>query len=258
MTILGCGWILGLTRDQTYRRARHLSISIQKNISRKCANHSVDANKFIHCDLPETAYCLGLIWADGHIRNTPIDNAYSISLECVEPDIDVFYNIFSKIGNWRLNRRQRQNRKATGIISTSNKELVNYLTDNDYKFKSKSACKILSTIPTHLHRYFLLGLIDGDGCFSISLCKNKQFNRHFTIGSEYNQDWIFVENIFKELNITYGIHGSQKAGERNSVIYVSNYAGFITLKKYLYLGCSVPHLERKEVKLNEIIKSYKD
>jgi hypothetical protein len=193
--------------------------------------YDVNPGLFINPTTPEVAYILGLLWADGYIREVG-----SIAIEAVKSDIDIFYPIFLKTGSWLINYRNRSNRKPQGRIHKNNIIIGKFLIENDYTSKSTaSACKILSKIPEHLKHYWFRGLFDGDGCFYIN---QKQNLIQLSIASSFEQDWGFCEKIMEKLNIKYTIKRSQQLqkGKINkfSVIRVTNRKGIKIFGDYIY------------------------
>jgi len=172
-------------------------------------------------------YILGLLWADGNIDN--IGN--SIRLECVEDDIEIFYPIFQKTGNWNRYYRSRPDRKPTGIIRTSNKPMCNFLLSNNYEPHNIKTTTIIKKIPKELRHYWYRGLIDGDGCFYINI-KNKCYQ--FTLSGSYNQNWTFIEILFSDLNIKYSIQQAIHGKNKYSAIRVTNKQDIIKLGNFIY------------------------
>lgn len=195
--------------------------SKQKNMS----DFKVNVEIFNNIDTPETAYVLGVLWGDGFIYKK-----YRIILDCVIDDANEFYKIFKKTGdwNWYFKKSKKINEKDKGVIQTSNKFLVSFLDENDYRIKSKeSACKILQKIPKNLQKYFFIGLTDADGSFYYNR-KTGQC-RQFSIYSTYEQNWTYVENLFKNLNINYTIHRIKTKKSKSSMIRIT---GQNNIKKY--------------------------
>lgn len=165
--------------------------------------HSVNENMFIKNITKESSYLLGFIWGDGYINNTGRNN--QIRIECVSEDIDVLKPILEKTGNWKFYCRLRTNKKREVTIAlTSNKNLVDFLIEYDYKKKSiKTPKKIWSLIPEEYKKYFILGWIDADGCF---YWNEKRKLRQFCISGSYEQDWSVFEEILNTLNVKYKIN----------------------------------------------------
>ena len=200
-----CDKIKNKTKEQIITKCRKLKLKLTKELRSEAIafshikrekNHKfhVDPSQFITIKTPEIAYILGLLWADGTIRQHKYEN--TIALECQLEDIKIFLPIFLSTGKWKCYYRNRINRKPQGCIRTNNKPLVNFLKDNDYNAKSiESAYKILSKIPVNLKHYWFRGFLDGDGCIT------KDGRIEFS--SSINQKWDFITLLFDSMNIKY-------------------------------------------------------
>ena len=103
-----------------------------------------------------------------------------------------------KTGKWKFYKKTSHN---TIPCRLTNKFIHNFLVENDYISKSTaSADKILSKIPEHLKHYWWRGYFDGDGCF----CKSNR-SYIFTISSNIDQNWNFIDTLFNNLDIFYKI-----------------------------------------------------
>ena len=163
----------------------------------------------------ESAYVLGLLWADGSLGN---NKNCSIKVEIVKEDLQNLSKIFSATGKWNYYERVRHNWKPIASYSINNRNFFNFLIVNNFDKKSFiSPSKIIDIIPENLKHYFFRGLIDGDGCFYIN---QKQYTYQFTIASSYEQDWSYLENLLKNHDIKYSICKRQsinkKTGKTNS------------------------------------------
>lgn len=202
----------------------------------------------------EYCYYLGYLWSDGYISQ------YKIELEIVREDGDNIFELLQSINNIKfiIKTRHRENRKEQMSLNVYNKEFSNYLSLLDYNKKSYSNFnKIINKISTqsiNLIRYFILGLIDGDGCFYLS--KDKR-TRQFYITSSYEQDWSSIEDIFKYLNINrYKINKIiDNKGNKSSHIRITNYSDIVILYHYLYPNGYEIGLKRKHEKCLDIINS---
>lgn len=203
--------------------------AIKANItkSKKIWIHKVDEKQFMDVRTPESAYLLGLLWADGFLTRQ-----HQTSIICLRDDLESIEHIFNKTGKWTKYYIQRLNRKPALNFTTCNKDLVSFLKENDYHCKSEeSADKILSIIPDELKRYWFLGLIDGDGCFYVGKTGAKQFS----VASSYNQNWNYIINLFKKLDINiYKISRINKEKSKSSIIRMSNPKEIIKLINYIY------------------------
>ncbi len=159
---------------------------------------------FIEVKTPEVAYLLGFIWADGHISFSGAQA--TVSVQIVEEDANNLRDIFLKTGKWNFYTYQNKKHptwKPVTKIVTQNRPFAEYLVTKGYKSKSDSCDEILKTIPMELQHYFFRGLFDGDGCLHFV---NRLSNRpQIVIASEYTQDWTYLEQLLKTLNIKYNL-----------------------------------------------------
>lgn len=192
---------------------------------------NINYNLFIKNYTPESVYILGLIWADGYVSK----KTNSITVECIKNDIDIFFPIFQKTGNYNLYYRQRKNRQEQGIINVSSFNLSNFLKENDYLLKSKlSPNKILSLIPNELKNYFFRGWVDGDGCFYIN---EKTSASEFVMSGSFEQDWVSLTILCESLNINYKITNIiTNSTNKHSRFLIKKKQDVVKLGEYLYQG----------------------
>lgn len=200
----------------------------------------------------EFAYYLGIIWADGHVERT------RVILEIMRDDAEEILNDIRSIDFLKINTyfRNRKNRKPQMAIYFCDVDFYDdFLSKYDYDKKSlKNPQKILEVMPENFRRYFILGLIDGDGCFYIS--KDKK-TKQFYITSNYDQDWGYVINLFNIIGIEmYEIRRMiNKRGNKSSYIRIKKYSEIEKLFKYLYPNGYEIGLSRKHKKCLDIIKN---
>jgi len=159
----------------------------------------IDIDDFYNIEKKEIAYLLGLLWADGSLSRS--DN--NVSIECNRADMNYFREILDKVGKWSYYNRQRNDREINAKPITNayicDSLLHKFLVENEYFEKSlKSPYKVTSKIPSNLIRYFLLGMVDGDGCFYFN---KKQSARQFILTGTIYQDWTSFERIFNSLDV---------------------------------------------------------
>lgn len=239
---VGCQKLLPTkTQKQIQDCALRLGLKISKELksqnSKRERNikHKVDPNQFISCDTQECAYILGLIWADGYVRKN--GRANSIVFSTTFPDASYFQEIFKKTGEWRCaaSRKKKETWRDSLRIYTNNKPLIDFLIENDYHIKSTgSALKILQCIPKHLHKFWFLGLMDGDGYFY----KHKKCEHYqCSITSHFEQKWDFIEKQCFELNIPLKIEKIiQKNGHKFSRFRLCNKERVLVWSEFLYEG----------------------
>lgn len=204
----GCALTVKGTAKQIhgYARRKGLKVSKEKRLfsirkQRKFKDFKIDTLLFTKNFTKESAYILGLIWADGHIANK---NKHSIVFTSTNPDAEYFLKIFNVTGEWGVylyKDKKHPTWKEKVTITTCNREIVTFLKNNDYHIKKTvSPCKILSKIPKELHRYWFLGLSDGDGYFR----KHPKHNAYqWTVTSNIEQDWIYLVKMSEELKIPH-------------------------------------------------------
>jgi len=216
--------------------------------------YTIDTQGFKDINNAIYPYILGYIWADGYLY----EKNNSIELYTSVKDIDNILNIFNNVGNWYVKKRIKYLKKTNKFyisytIGVCDKELSNYLLENDFKEKSlKSPNKILKLIPKKYHSDFYRGYSDGDGSFSLY---NNKKTCNYNITSSINQDWWFIENIFQKLDIKYKIYKYERNSGNSSSISISNKWDIIKIGDYLYQNSNDVRLERKYLKYQDIKKS---
>lgn len=206
----------------------------------------VDIDQFYLDFNPYSSYFLGFLWADGYLYNN------NFLLENTKEDLDSLAYIFNHLGTFTTTERTRDGRKPQKRIQFSSQKLFKILQEWDYVIKSSaSADKILSHIPRELHKYWFMGLIDGDGCFYFN-AKNKC--RQFTMSSNYDQDWNYFEVLCQELGIKYFIQRTKKKnGNQSSSLRFFGKGPITKLGNYLYTDSLFNGLPRKHQKYLDII-----
>ena len=230
---------------QKYRnKCRKCTFLIFKNKRGRVSK--VDPLPFIRNFTPETTYILGLIWADGYFNNH-IDKRrgtknQQIILKTQKKDHIHFLKIFKKTGAWSNKYYKagvtnyggvKQNHSAYGKCYTSNREIMNFLLENDYRAKSwESADKVLSKIPENLHCYWFLGLFDGDGGYNI----HKE-GQSISIWSGIKQNWHYLTSKLDKLEINYHKYikiSTKKNQHGSSEIKISNLIDILKFCNYIY------------------------
>jgi len=209
----------------------------------------INYNEFINIKESIYAYILGLIWADGWLSKN-----HSINISCkYENSINSDYNTYSKIldntGKWNKYHRNRFDKRTnkfygSGQFNIVNKPLYNFLIEMDYDRKSYvSPTKILNNIPKKLHSHFFRGYSDGDGSFYYNYINSAT---QFTITSTFEQDWTFIEKIYKNLNIEkYEIKRVEGNKSNYSQVRVVNKWDIMKLSEWMYKDSVDSRLERK-------------
>ena len=175
----------------------------------------------------ESAYMLGLIWADGYIHKRKKAKGYSVGIEMIKEDLAPLIDIFSRYFPWKIYSRCRAGRKPQIAFSATNKPFYEFLQSNDYITKSfESPNKIIQYIPEPLHKYWWRGYFDGDGCLYIKE-KGSLYQLSFT--SSYDQNWSFVGKFCEDLNIKHNAIKRMVTNRGHSYSQI-----VITKRKFVY------------------------
>jgi hypothetical protein len=216
----------------------------------------IDINDFKNIKSEEVSYFLGLLWADGHISKS--NNM--VSIECNGEDMLEFKKVLDVFGRWSYYSRKRvDSRSNTNPVTSAyicDKLLHDFLVENDYLEKSiKSPEKILSKISKELIVYFLLGMIDGDGCFYY---KEKMSNQFYLTGT-IEQDWSSFINIFESIGVQVK-HIKIQNKNKSSFIRVTNVKDIKKIGDFIYSTIEDDNigLKRKYEKYKLIIKNLLD
>jgi hypothetical protein len=259
-----CMGMLNKTDKQIRSKARHLKLPLNELGKYKSPPKSVkpakiwkvDQYQFMKPETPEVCYLLGLIWGDGSVSNvyTKYKSSHRVVVSLTINDFLPITPIFNKTGNWNFGQHQSDHGKMTMYAYTCNRPLVEYLRDFDYVIKSKSSPeKILTTIPDDMKRYFFQGLIDADGCFY----------KKFSLAAPYDQNWKFMENLFKNLGITRYKISRRHAKKLSKNGQLTGFSHFMIFNKpelkilhdYLYPNGYEFGFKRKYDTLTDMVKS---
>ena len=226
------------------------------NIKEKINKKKVKFELFNNEITEESAYILGLLWADGHI----LVNKKATIINCIETDINDVEKVFLKTGDWLIskpikktfNGKEVKNQKK---ISTTTWGLFNILKENEYIIKSfSSPNKILSTIPVKFKKYWYRGYLDGDGCIKLG----KKYGVEVVFTGTYEQDWVFMCELCDDLDINFSIDRRIVKKGKYSHFRVNKKNDVKTLLDFIYHEYDNIGFSRKFGKYQDIIKYIKD
>lgn len=258
-----CAILLNLPLSTVKSKIGHLGLTIDKETknriqsyiaksywSKNLRKRNVDAQKFIDCKTPEHAYVLGILWADGYLNN--ISQHCLVNIELTKKDCDEIIPIFLSTGKWHISERKAtKERKARGRIATAQRPLYNFLKTNDYEIKSTaSPTKILRIIPQKLKQFWWRGYFDGDGCFYFN---KKNHCRQITFAGSYEQDWLMVEELLKNLNIKFKVIKRIQGKNKHSSVRITSIENIKKFGNYIYKKLPNIGLKRKRIKFQEMI-----
>lgn len=213
-------------------------------------NRRINIDDFYNIQKKEISYLLGLIWADGHVAK----GNNMVNIECVSDDMIFFKKTLDKVGRWSYHHRKRIDKRTNTRPVTNayicDNLLHKFLVENDYLEKSKkSPDKITRKIPNHLLGYFLLGIVDGDGCFYFRKGEATQF----ILTSSIEQDWSFFENLFYKLSTNF----KMVRKKTHSIIRITNKNDIRKIGNFVYSTIDDDNigLRRKYEKYKQIVSS---
>jgi hypothetical protein len=196
---------------------------------------SIDWNSYLELN-DETIYILGYMWADGSLHEKKQwPEYYLTSFSIVEDDAKCIESTINRL-NWpvRLIQRtyasRRPNERPMTRFSTGIWQLGYYLSLFDYHIKSYTQpTKILNLIPPNKHYLFFRGYSDGDGTIYID-------KHHFSwsVSSRIDQDWQFMKDVFRELNIKGRIHRAIRSRSATASFHACGNRASYEWCRYLY------------------------
>ena len=239
--------------------ARRNNITVNKDVILKnMSKNIIDINDYKKVIKKEIAYILGLIWADGCVSfannksKTPI-----VKHSCVFYDSEKILKIFEDL-NWR--NHESTNDKSIG----KNKMVVNWVSSRllgEYLIEENYRNKELGTFIyekfNSLKSHFLRGLFDGDGCITISNSGIKYKQTAIYFSSSLYQDWTFLENILKEVNVDYSIREMNDKLGSSSQLCIHKSESIKNICEFMYDDSENIRLERKYLKYVEFL-NYKE
>lgn len=233
-------YVLSHVNDQTIDQLSKAIGKSRKSLFTFLRNHGITQETHpALCDVPlpqfisvtttEVAYLLGFLWADGHV--CAANNG--IVVDCVKDDMDVLEPVFDRTGVWRKASMSRQGKRPSRVFRTYNPALCAYLGSCGYQSKAtRSQEAILSTIPSHLHRFFWRGYFDGDGCIYIS----PRTTAKVSIAGSYDQDWTSFKRLAVQLGIPTQVTKRHDKRSRSSTIFVLGQHNILAFLRWIYQG----------------------
>jgi hypothetical protein len=188
------------------------------------------------------SYILGLMWADGHIAKSKTGKYISFltiaekdSLE-IEPSLSHF-GLFRWTKSFQYNKESilkngQVIRPVQRLIRNQLSNIVfgQFLFENNYRNKSGGLpTQILSKIPLEYKHYWFRGLFEGDGCL-VETNKNVSIQ----IASNFEQDWSFMEDLCKDLDIKGRIYRGKNENGGCSTFCINRKNDAIEFLDYIF------------------------
>lgn len=196
------------------------------------------------------AYWLGFMWADGCINHH-----CSMTIEILENDGMEISKQLQEIYPFTISTRKRPGKKSQMKIRVTDKKVGTLLESlGKYSKSSESHKKILDYLSDEtLKKYFLRGLIDGDGNFYIN--EKEQYGQ-FTLVSNYYQDWNGMLDYLKLFNPH--IHTGIRPNGKTSILRITGKDNMLKFIHFLEYDKNDIGLKRKINIALEIEKMYNE
>jgi len=220
-------------------------MNIKEGKNKKRVNFKLFETEFTK----ESAYILGILWADGHIR----EKSRLTSINCVESDINDILPVFLETGDWIISGKIKKMHKDKVVktqkkLSTTTWGLFDILKRHGYLEKSHSAPNgIICEIPHELRKYWFRGFLDGDGCIKLG----RKYGVEVVFTGPYNQDWSFMKLLCFELGVDFSID--------NRLVKKGGYSHFrINKKQHVKIICDYIYSDFDNIGFTRKYKKYND
>lgn len=211
-------------------------------IDRRLQKNDVDNSVFENIDTEEKAYWLGFMYADGYV----ISNSNTIGLGLAELDVDHLEKFKSFI-KYKGNIRRRERYKSVSI------EFRDFKMKDDLIKKGCIPNKSLilkfpneDILPPSLHRHFIRGYFDGDGC----ICNTER-----TLCVDLIGTYDFLEKVCDISNISKDRIYKLNKNSKNFRIVLGGKNDILNFINYIYKNSNI-FLERKHNKYIEVINAH--
>ena len=222
----------------------------RRNDSDSHKKYSVNEDFFTNIDSEEKAYFLGLLVSDGNVYG----NQTTLGLQAQDGYIlELFKLAINYSGIVYFKKRSKERYKDTSCITISSKKLTQDLSKYGV-VPCKSSITVFPDIPENLHRHFIRGVFDGDGCISVFNHTNKKkkwyksyIEKVFTITGSKE----LISSIQATLILNCKLNKTKlHICNNNPDIRIISYSGKLQIdriKKYLYEDATI-FLKRKKDK----------
>lgn len=234
-----------------YAQSQNLKLDRSEKLNEEdCPNFKYDLifNNRFSSITNELAYWLGFFWADG-----TINCGSGLVIEITKEDGEQLKELFCSIFPFTINYRERKGRKPQMSFRATDSNVSKLLNSlGKYPKSGENHEKIFNYLKTEeLQLFFLRGLIDGDGNFYLN---EKDKYGQFTLASNINQDWTYLQNYLKEFNPH--INTSEKKSGKSSVLRITGKDNITKFIKFLKYDSIQIGLNRKIEKALSILKLY--
>lgn len=234
-------------------RTRSESLKITK--SRK---YHLNEDYFKNIDSSEKAYFLGLLMADGTMREHK-NSCYQLSLELKQDDkyiIDIFNNCIESNYKVVISNNSNYNSKRARLIITNFNFASNLL--NHGVVPHKTGKETVPLIDANFNKDFIRGFFDGDGSIQFTDTGKRVRSRFHLVSCSYNVLFQIKSILESEANVIF-TEKSIHLKSNTSNIYeleTSTLPEIAKIYDYLYYDKCL-HLKRKELIFNTFLQYYK-
>jgi len=218
--------------------------------------YQINEDFFDKIDSEEKAYFIGLLYADG--CNHKSSNYISIGLNERDKDllVKLSYLIYKDdaLNKIKLQDRKKDNKGVINSLTINSKHICNKLDELGCVQAKTFKIKYPEWMHESLHRHFIRGYFDGDGCIYV----NRKIGRSSYVKTTSNLDFAngIKKIIEKYVDINVGIYLSAK----QSRVYDARISGNRQCKKildWLYFDSKI-FMKRKHDKYIELLKNIKN
>lgn len=222
------------------RNRAYLRRGKAKFCSRTCSSRraEVDITYFKNLD-PESAYWLGLLFADGHVTH----RAFTISLKESDGAILLGHMCQDMKSTHKLALR-----RGFANVQVSSPELASTLNSWGCVYGKKSDKILYPAVPQELEHHFIRGIFDGDGWMTSD--ERASMPPYWSWGI-HSDSAPFTDAILERLQQA-GIHGTTSRSGKGKTVKVSGRDQFPVLQQYLYQGAT-RWMNRKRVLIDEAV-----
>lgn len=228
--------------------------SLEKTNARK---YKLNENYFKEIDCPKKAYWLGLLMADGTMREYK-NNRFQLSLELKESDKYIIEKLNNDIeSNYiiTISDNSHCGTKRARLVITNNNFAKNLLTKGI--IPRKTGKEYIPKMPKELYRDFIRGFFDGDG--SIQFTKNNRVRSKFHLVSCSKKILNQIKKILEvEASVKFANKSLHNKSGMNHIheLETSTLTEIAKIYDYLYYDNCVC-LERKENIFKAFLSYYK-
>lgn len=224
-----------------------------------------DESFFKNIDTPESAYFLGLFYADGCVRQGN-NGQFLVKLALTDYDLVVLFREYIKSNKPILVSNQSKNSYGTKpmyILEYSSMQMYNDLY-NWGCVPNKTFILKFPDLPKNLVSHFIRGYFDGDGSVFTHTCNVKRNlvngkAPNYQLGCEFCGTENFLKEVLKYLELPKSVlsKDARKISDCWRLSVLSNKRS-IYLYNFLYRDCKDLYLKRKKDKFDNFISSLKE